>query len=124
MIILVMDKETITYVINHFKHLFTPEEQLALRHLSSLQKLNIINLNAITDPKVELYKKIGWLSNDDSVLALLRDGEEAFKSNLAERLVKAYPNEIIFNYCPACNSLARTPQAMQCRFCGHDWHSR
>lgn len=64
----------------------------------------------------------GWLSNNEDVLDLLKDGIDKFRENTAKRIFSEHPEVLNFNYCSECGELARTPFAKQCRSCGHDWH--
>jgi ribosomal protein L40E len=41
----------------------------------------------------------------------------------AQRILDKHSDEIVFNYCPRCGALAKTPKARQCRVCHHDWYS-
>jgi rRNA maturation endonuclease Nob1 len=69
-----------------------------------------------------MYLKIGWLSDDPSILSYLNEGSIQFILNCAERISKENPDMLFFNLCHKCGKLARTPQAKQCKFCGHNWH--
>ncbi len=68
------------------------------------------------------YSSKGLLSPDPEVKALLADGFTAYKHRMIKRIYLEHRQEIAFNRCPKCDRVARTPQARQCRFCGHDWH--
>jgi len=43
------------------------------------------------------------------------------KATIAQYLIDNHSNEIFINNCPVCGKLTRTPEAKQCRHCGHDW---
>lgn len=77
-----MDQETADYIVTHYLYLINQKEKLANRHLSSMIKLDLSsstsNLNSLTD----VYRKIGWLTEDEDALALIKLGEEAFRLNL------------------------------------------
>lgn len=62
-------------------------------------------------------------SDDPEVLRLASDGLDVFLERTAKRILAENRDKIVFNNCPFCGVLARTPQARQCRHCGHDWHS-
>jgi len=115
-----MDQETADYIMSHFSNLQNDKEKLANRHTSSIVKLDYPNANL--DATTRIYKKIGWLTDDEDALALVKLGEEGFKLKVANRILSEHKNEVVMNYCPKCNRLARTPSAKQCRHCGHDWH--
>lgn len=120
-----MDKETVSYIINHFSHLLTLKEKAVIKHQHSLLKLDNSGSSESEEQnqrRRSMYLKVGWLSTDKEVLNLLKDGYEEFERNTAERLLAEKPGEVFLNTCPKCSRLTRTPQAKQCRFCGHDWH--
>jgi hypothetical protein len=113
-----IDKETARYIIIYFSSLMTGVERLALRHSQSTFKLEDVENEKLT----KAYYKNGWLSTDPEVLKLLKDGDDQFMINCAERILKENGDGVFLNYCPNCGRLARTPQAKQCRFCAFDWH--
>jgi ribosomal protein L40E len=114
-----MTKEEANYVFNHYNQLLPLREKAAFKHYYHSFKLR-------DDPNAEvrekMYLKTGWLTSDPEILALLNNGYEQFVLDSAEKLIKNHKDRIIFNRCPKCNALARTPVAKQCRFCGYDWH--
>lgn len=118
-----MDTETVKYIITYFSNLFTAEERIAMKHSHHLIKIGYENGNpAINDHVKQIYIRNGWLTEDESILDLLKGGQDNFELNIANRILKQHPDKVFFNLCPVCNRLARTPQAKQCRYCGHDWH--
>lgn len=114
-----MDIETAKYILNFYHNLLPQEIKLAVHHTRSLffceEKEGMYSV-------AQIYRKYKWISNEDDEIDLIKDGEEVFLINVAERIMKENSDEIFLNYCPKCNGLARTPLAKQCRFCGHDWH--
>ena len=56
---------------------------------------------------------------------LLENGEPLVYDNVVERILKENKDEVVFNKCPVCGNLCRTPLAKQCRNpeCFHDWHN-
>ncbi len=99
----------------------TKEEQIAWRHWSTTYKME----HSDSTPEYkETCKKLslkrGRLTDDKNILVLLENGIDEFEYNVAKRINEE--NSIVFNSCPKCGKLARTPKARQCRFCGHDWH--
>ncbi|GAB3513074.1 hypothetical protein [Emticicia fontis] len=113
--------EIISYIVVYYSHLFTELERKAMRHYQTAFKLDF-NLSD-SSPRVQLYFKNGWLSNDPQVLDLLKDGYEAFEFNVVKRVMSQTPEKVYFNNCPKCGQLARTPYARQCR-CGHQWRDK
>jgi hypothetical protein len=114
-----LDNSTVDYLINYYARFMTPKESAAMKHHMTSYKFKASQSD---DKAKELLIGKGWLSSDQEVLQLLTNGFEQFKRNTAERIVKDNPDKIYYNYCPNCGKLARTPQAKQCRFCGHQWH--
>jgi len=105
------------YIITYYLNLLNDPEKKALRHYRSTYKLEDND-----EQRRRMYLKTGWLSTDPVILDYLKDGYEQFAVNCAKRILKDNPGEVIFNLCPNCKKLARTPLAKQCRFCGWDWH--
>ncbi|WP_442590795.1 hypothetical protein ACSBL2_06145 [Pedobacter sp. AW31-3R] len=117
-----MDQETADYIFNYYSILLNDKEKLALRHLHSLIKLDCGNDPNVLNTNIRLYKKIGWLTEDQDALALVLLGEEKFKLKAADRIWSEHKEKIQLNCCPKCNRLTRTPKARQCRHCGFNWH--
>ncbi len=115
-----MDNETAKYIINYFSNLLTSEEKMAIRHTNSMYKLD----HSISDNSnlTKMYREMGWLTPDQSVLDLLKEGYDKFELNVASRILTQNADKVFLNNCPKCNKLARTPQARQCRHCGYNWH--
>jgi len=115
-----MNHEMASYIINFFSNLLNTNEKLALKHARSTYKLED---SKESDPKlVEIYRKFGWLSSEESVLELLKNGYVEFEMLVAKRILETYPEKVFLNNCEQCGKLARTPFAKQCRHCGYDWH--
>lgn len=119
-----MDKETAEYIILYFSDLLTNEERMAIKHTHSMFKIEHANYDSAHNERViQMYKKAGWLIEDESILNLLNDGYDSFEIKAAERILSEFSEEIFLNYCPNCGKLARTPYAKQCRHCSYDWHN-
>lgn len=114
----VPNAETAHYVIIYYSKLLTDDERKALRYYRSTVKLE----GDTDERRKKMYYKAGWLSTDPNVLALLENGYEQFAMNCAARILSQHPTDVLLNNCPLCGRLARTPQAKQCRWCGHNWH--
>jgi len=120
-----MGTDEARYTFHNYGHLMTLKEQRAFRHLSGTMKATL----GRSEPAAQEEVKAGLshlrklLSDDPEVLVLARDGYDAFVMQTGQRILKDHQAEIVLNYCPRCNALARTPRARQCRFCGHDWHA-
>jgi hypothetical protein len=121
-----MEPERARYVLRYYSHLMTSQEQLAQRHLMGTGKAT----HGRTDEAAQAEARASarpsvirdLLSNDPEVLQLAKDGFDAFAVRTAKRILDEHSDQIVFNCCPRCGALAKTPKARQCRFCRHDWH--
>jgi len=114
-----MDQDTAHYIVTYFFVLMPENEKIAWKHYSSILKLEGSN-----NPKMlDAYKRKGWITEDREILDLLEKGYEDFEIKTAKKILENFPQKIIFNNCPKCNKLARTPYAKVCRFCGFNWHN-
>lgn len=116
-----MDKEQQDYILRYSSHFMTKDEKIAWRHYSTHYKHEIAFDKE--NPRYKLYLQMGWITEDPRVLKLLDDGIEAFCEKTASRILKESGLEIVFNCCPKCYKLTRTPLAKQCPHCFHDWHT-
>lgn len=113
-----MNPEMANYIINYYSNFLSPEEKIAIRHIQSLYKLSYNS-----DPNLEkAYRKQGWLTDNETVLDLLRNGYDTFEIRVANRILNENKDKVFLNNCPKCGKLARTPMAKQCRHCSHNWH--
>jgi hypothetical protein len=125
-----METEKARYVLRYYDDFMTKQERLAQRHLMGTAKATHGRTDAAAQIEVRSSRD-PWrsvlsndlLSNDPEVLQLASDGLDAFVVRTAQRILDEHSNEIVFNYCPRCGALAKTPKARQCRLCRHDWHS-
>lgn len=117
-----MDSETARYIIDYFSNLLKSEERMAIKHTHSIYKLEHSNSDNIKLAKI--YREKGWLTSEQSVLDLLKNGYDKFELNVAERILNQNYDKVFLNNCPKCNRLARTPYASQCRHCGNNWHDQ
>src|ERR1041385_1494915 len=112
-----MENELADYIFNYCSSFFNEVERRAFRHSFGQQK--------ISEQSSDSWKKMieeKFSATDESALALLKDGIPQFVYNTAKRIFEERGNELKLNLCPKCKKIARTPTAIQCRFCGHDWH--
>ena len=113
-----MTEEQVRYIMVYFSQFLTEKESIAVRHYTSTLKL-ADNHN----PNFKkAYERNGWLTSDQAALDLLKNGYDSFSLKTANRIVADNGDTAIFNNCPKCGKLARTPTAKQCGHCGHDWH--
>jgi len=111
-----MDNKTVKYIIDYYSKHLTDDEKMAIKHTNSLYNLQQSGSEKALE---EMYYKRGWLTSDQTVLDLLKDGYESFALKAAGRVLQEH--KVFLNNCPKCNQLARTPYARQCR-CGYSWH--
>ena len=121
-----MSTDELKYVFRHYGFLMTTNEKWAHKHLAGTLKATLGRSDAAAQADVKSgttqFRKL--LSDDPNVLDLARNGYDAFVLSTGRRILQEHRDKIIFNYCPRCGVLARTPKARQCRCCGHDWHNR
>jgi hypothetical protein len=108
-----MDKERASYILRFFSRLLNENESKAMRHQQSMFKLNNYSGKEKVPTAMQDYFQKGWLRNSPEVLNLLDQGYDIFESNVADRIIRELPNKVLFNTCPKCGKLARTPQAKQ-----------
>jgi hypothetical protein len=120
-----MEKKKAQYVLRYYGHLMTTQERLAQRHLIGTEKATHgrSDVAAQNEVKNSSHHLSSLLSNDPEIVQLASDGIDAFMIRTAQRILDDHSNEMVFNNCPRCGALAKTPKARQCRFCRHDWHS-
>lgn len=117
-----MQQETVDHIIKYYSHLLPDTDKRLLRHLLHREKLFTITDAHAREIRKSMYERHNWLVTDKKLLEKLADGPEAFRYNAAIAVFNAHGGEKLLNLCPRCGLLARTPDARQCRHCGHDWH--
>jgi hypothetical protein len=123
-----MDTAKVGYVFRYYGHLMTECEQKAYQHLAGTAKATRgrtavdaqAEARAGTQREFQHFREL--LSDDPRVLLVAHDGFPAFALRTGQRILEEHPDQIVFNCCPRCGGVARTPTARQCRHCGHDWH--
>ena len=115
-----MDNDTAKYIITYFSDLLTSSEKMAIKH--TISKFKLEHTTSDNTHLTRIYQEKGWLTSDQTVLDLLKDGYDNFELSVAKRILQVNSNKVLFNNCPKCNKLARTPYAKQCRHCGFNWH--
>jgi hypothetical protein len=119
------NREVAHYIIRFHRHLMRDSERRAQSHLFGTLKATLGRSDASAQEEARKSRAFSqWLSDDPDVLRLVRDGYEAFEARTAKRILEECGDKVVFNCCPKCTGLARTPTAKQCRLCGHDWHDR
>lgn len=79
------------------------------------------NHSSLNPSITKIFQENGWLSAEQTVLDLLKEGYDNFELKVAERVLVQHPENVFLNNCPECGGLARTPLAKQCRHCFHRW---
>jgi len=114
-----MDIEIAKYIVNYYSDLLNGQLGMGLKHTISLfhsdRKESWTNIT-------QIYRKYGWITEDENESDLLKDGEDSFYILIASRILSENKDKIFLNLCPQCQKLARTPFAKQCKHCGYDWH--
>ena len=120
-----MKTDEVGYVFRYYSHLMTEHERLAYRHLVGTMKATLgrSDVEAQEEAKGSVFYLRKMLSDHPSVRALASDGFETFVLRTGQRILNDHRDQIVFNCCPQCGALARTPTARQCRACRHDWHN-
>lgn len=115
-----MDQEKVRYIMDYFLHVLPKDERLSIQYTMTQLKNNTVFLPFIT-LKDTLIKR-GYISPNQDLQDLHKEGYEAFERKIATYISEKYPDKIYFNNCQKCHQLARTPFAHQCKHCGYDWH--
>ena len=106
------------YIWNHYRHLLTLFERLVETAGVVRQKAQASN-----SPNYSRMLNDRWGSLDNSsVDAALKDGLNAFKQRVCERILAEHGDQVFVNRCSQCHRIVRTPQARQCFWCGYNWH--
>lgn len=113
-----MDDELERYIIANCRQYFLKEEHQALMRLSVLEEGKLsFEKSSLAEWKIEqIY---GFQNPKTNELVAL--GGNGASKQIAQRIYDNHKHDIL-NQCPICGKLARTPEAEQCRHCGHDWH--
>lgn len=104
------------YVVTHCSSWLTLSERMAYRHILGESKIEATK----SDPMRQMLRKV-FQTDDCGVRALLVDGEQAFFDRVVLRVIREAGDRIVWNLCPKCGSLARTPRACLCPICSHTW---
>jgi hypothetical protein len=108
------------YIYNHYSSLLTDEEAAAHR-------IRMFRVKAIGSRNPDSVFKAKLAAIQGKHPALWRRIEEQGIGKVmdaaAQRVLREHADTIFLNRCSRCNALCRTPKALQCLHCGHDWHS-
>jgi hypothetical protein len=110
--------DILEYISIYCTQFYNEKEKAASQHYTAQVKL--LPYKDKLKKVAESYKRL--TSSDAEVLSLLKNGYIEFKNKAAERIYSEHFDELYLNKCPKCGGIARTPQALQCRYCEYDWH--
>ncbi len=118
-------EDVINNIIRYYEDLMTEVELKALKHTDTMLHINLRNKkeNKFREQERNYFLKIGRLTEDENILKLLAESRDKFRRKLATRIVIEHLNGEVYNVCPKCNELARTPRAKQCQHCFYTWHA-
>jgi hypothetical protein len=108
------------YVFHNYYNLLTPNETYAWK----ICLLKAKSEAAGNENYARFLSDKFYDSNREDILELLSKGTEKFFMEVRERILKEHKDLIIFNYCPKCGALARTPKAQICPACSFNWHPK
>jgi hypothetical protein len=112
--------ELTEYLWRSYRHLMTDDEKLA-EHAFSVESKFAGALFGI-EPQPLLVKKRKQYEKSAYVQEALRCGYAAFQATVRDRIIEQMPDSVFVNRCPDCQRIVATPKAMQCFWCGKDWH--
>lgn len=98
------------YLFNGHRELLTDDEAQAWRNIQVERLIELCEY-----PTVKELFHLRWISNDQAVLDLLKEGAEEFYNSTLQRL----NGQTV--HCPNCESLCRTSRARLCPECSHSW---
>jgi hypothetical protein len=107
------------YVLNHYSWLLTLEEKMAYKHLVGERKIN-----ATESPAMRQMMRKVFQTDDVGVQAIVAGGEDSFFDRIVVRIMSEHGDRIVWNLCPKCCALTRTPRACLCPVCSHTWYER
>jgi hypothetical protein len=107
------------YVFKHYHNLMTPLERRTIEYGTPIvQVTDNWKVRRLYD---FLEERDGQVSDED-VIAAFTIPYAKRKEMVIDRLISTCLDSVFINRCPKCNRIARTPAALQCMWCRHDWH--
>ena len=113
----VEEDELDRYVWKHFLDLFTDFEQRVGRAANAEQKAQ-----DRSGPKARILRERWGAGSAPDVGAALAGGWPRFRSEARARVLREHASGVFVNRCERCFRVVETPKALQCLWCGHDWH--
>jgi|LakMenEpi10Aug09_1017262.scaffolds.fasta_scaffold02245_1 rubrerythrin len=107
------------YILKHFRHLMTPLERRTVEYASPIvRSSDHWKIRRLYD---FLEERDGHVS-DEEVMEAFKIAHAQRMDHATDRLLTNSPDSLFINRCPKCDRIAKTPEAKQCLWCGHDWH--
>lgn len=106
------------YIWDNYYQLLTDLEKLGAKAVALREKETASSEHMAR----VLRERWGVSEQAPSVVEALKDGPDAFRRQVRDRILNEESSTVIVNRCPKCNRIVRTPKARQCLWCGHDWH--
>jgi hypothetical protein len=113
-------RDMLRYITKYCTEYMTAKEKAASRHYFAQVKL--FKYKDRSPSASDAYYNMA--SDDPEVLDLLKDGYDKFEEIYAQRIYDEHLDKLDINRCPSCSGVARTPEAKQCRYCGHSWRDK
>jgi hypothetical protein len=110
-------EELTKYVFKNYTYLMTWHEKAAYKSVMGEMKAK----NAESCELANLLQR-RMVSSDPQVLALLKQGTDAFYQAVRDRILCECADKVFLNHCPKCGALARGPKSKQCPKCFFSWH--
>lgn len=105
------------YVFVYHAHLMTAQEVEANRVIFGESKSKGMPDGS---PLKSFYRE-RFGTSDPEVRRLVEKGREQFVEDVVARILNEQQDQIVWNHCPYCGALARTPTASQCPKCFFRW---
>lgn len=110
-----MDEAKIEYVWKNYSHLIDKETNYLKLMRAALFPLNESWPDA---DEVQLLKQQYSIAQLTEKFQAIEESRELHVSSVCDK----YSNEIRFNYCSNCGSLAIAPSSERCIKCGYTWY--
>jgi hypothetical protein len=112
------EAELTRYFLRHHPSLLSPFEERVRRAAYAREKF----ANDTGEHGRRVMERYGRLG-DPRIDAALAVGIEKFLRSACRRILAEH-TELRINRCPRCERVLRAPAAMQCFWCGYDWHGK
>ncbi len=110
------EEELNRYVWEFFSQFFTTKELEAQRAVHFETKAQDTDSEATQRMLRKKYDQ-----NNPELIEAMNNWPQ-FRSKARKRVMEKHSGEISINRCQDCSRILRTPEALQCLWCGADWH--